>query len=54
MSFTLVLAQKVLSLAIYIALGFLAVRARVMSFSDSRALSAFALYFLTPCAMLDA
>ena len=54
MSFTLVLAQKVLSLAIYIALGFLAVRVRVMSFSDSRALSAFALYFLTPCAMLDA
>lgn len=54
MDFTLVLAQKIVSLAIYIALGFLAVRIKVLSFSDSKALSAFALYFLTPCAMLDA
>ena len=50
----MVLAQKILSLAIYIALGFLAVRVKVLTFQDSKALSAFALYFLTPCAMLDA
>ncbi len=54
MELTLVLAQKILSLSIYIALGFLAVRVKVLTFQDSKALSAFALYFLTPCAMLDA
>ena len=54
MELTLVLAQKILSLAIYIALGFLAVRWKVLTIQDSKALSAFALYFLTPCAMLDA
>ena len=54
MELTLVLAQKILSLSIYIVLGFIAVRTKVLTFQDSKALSAFALYFLTPCAMLDA
>ena len=51
---TVILAQKIAGLAIYIALGFLAVRLKVLTFQDSKALSTFALYFLVPCAMLDA
>ena len=50
----MILAQKILGLSIYIALGFLSVRLKVLTFADSKALSTFALYFLTPCAMLDA
>ncbi len=54
MELTLALAQKIGSLSIIIALGFLAVRLKIMKAGDSKPLSQFALYFLTPCAMLDA
>ena len=54
MELTVILAQKIAGLAIYIALGFLAVRLKVLSFQDSKALSTVARYFLVPCAMLDA
>ena len=54
MELTVILAQKIAGLAIYIALGFLAVQLKVLTFQDSKALSTFALYFLVPCAMLDA
>lgn len=54
MELTVVLAQKILSLAIYIVLGFFAVRGKALTYADSKALSTFVLCFLTPCAMLDA
>ena len=54
MDLTLVLAQKIGGLAIIIALGFLSVRLKILNFDDTRPLNKFALYFLTPCAMLDA
>lgn len=54
MSLTMVIAQKVAGLAIYIALGFLAVRSKLMTYQDSKALGQFALWFLTPCAMVNA
>ncbi len=54
MELTLVLAQKIGGLAIIIALGFLAVRLKILKFDDAGPLNKFALYFLTPCAMLDA
>ena len=54
MSLTMVLAEKIAGLAIYIALGFLAVRTKLMTYQDSKALSQFALWFLTPCAMINA
>lgn len=54
MEFTLVLAQKIAGLAIIIALGFLAVRLKILKFDDAGPLNKFALYYLTPCAMLDA
>ena len=39
MELTVILAQKIAGLAIYIALGFLAVRLKVLTFQDSKALS---------------
>ena len=54
MELTLVLAQKIGGLAIIILLGFLAVRLKILKFDDAGPLNKFALYFLTPCAMLDA
>ena len=54
MSLTLVLAEKIAGLTIYIALGFLAVRSKLMTYQDSKSLSQFALWFLTPCAMVNA
>ena len=54
MSLTLVLAEKIAGLTIYIALGFLAVRSKLMTYQDSKALGQFALWFLTPCAMVNA
>ena len=54
MSLTMVLAEKIAGLAIYIVLGFIAVRTKLMTYQDSKALSQFALWFLTPCAMINA
>ena len=54
MSLTLVLAEKIAGLTIYIALGFLSVRSKLMTYQDSKALGQFALWFLTPCAMVNA
>lgn len=54
MSLTMVLAEKIAGLAIYILLGFIAVRSKLMTYADSKALSQFALWFLTPCAMIGA
>ena len=53
-SLAFALLEKIGSLSIYIVLGFIAVRFKVLKYEDSKALSAFALYFVTPCAMLDA
>lgn len=53
-SLSLALLEKIGSLSIYIILGFIAVRCKVMKYEDSKAISSFALYFVTPCAMLDA
>ncbi len=54
MALTLALFEKIGALSVLILLGFLAVRCKVMHFEDSKVLSQFALYFLTPCAMLQA
>lgn len=54
MSLTLVLAEKIAGLSIYIILGFIAVRTKLMTYADSKALGQFALWFLTPCAMVNA
>ena len=54
MELTLVLAHKIASLSLIIFLGFLLVRLRVLRFADSKPLSTYALYVLTPCAMLGA
>ena len=54
MALTLALAHKIVGMFIQIFLGFLIVRLGVMKFEDSKILSAFALYVVTPCAMLDA
>ena len=54
MSLTMILAEKIAGLAIYIILGFIAVRSKLMTYADSKALSQFALWFLTPCAMVGA
>ena len=54
MALTLALAHKIAGMSIQIFLGFLVVRLGVMKFEDSKILSAFALYVVTPCAMLDA
>lgn len=54
MALTAALFEKIGSLSVLIILGFIAVRCRIMKFEDSKVLSAWALYFLTPCAMLDA
>ena len=54
MALTVALAQKIASLSILIFLGFLVVRLGVLKFEDSKALSTFGLYVVTPCAMLDA
>lgn len=54
MALTLALFEKIGALSVLIILGFLAVRFKVMDFEDSKILSRWALYFLTPCAMLDA
>lgn len=54
MSLTMILAEKIAGLAIYIILGFIAVRSKLMTYADSKALSQFALWFLTPCAMIGA
>lgn len=54
MSLTLVLAEKIAGLSIYIVLGFIAVRSKLMTYADSKALGQFALWFLTPCAMVNA
>lgn len=54
MALTIALFEKIGSLSVLIILGFIAVRFGIMKFADSKVLSAWALYFLTPCAMLDA
>ena len=54
MSLTVVLAEKIAGLSIYIVLGFIAVRSGLMTYADSKALGKFALWFLTPCAMVNA
>lgn len=54
MALTIALFEKIGSLSVLIILGFIAVRFGIMKFEDSKVLSAWALYFLTPCAMLDA
>lgn len=54
MELTLVLFQKIGALSIMIILGFISVRFKILKYEDSKVLSRFALYFLTPCAMLDA
>ncbi|MBQ9250594.1 MAG: AEC family transporter [Oscillospiraceae bacterium] len=54
MALTLALAHKIAGMAIQIFLGFLVIRLGVMKFEDSKILSSFALYVVTPCAMLDA
>jgi len=51
---TIALTQKISSFAVLIFLGFFAVKSRIISYEGSKVLSQFALYFLTPCAMLDA
>lgn len=53
-SLAFALLEKIGALSIYIVLGFIAVRFKIMKYDDSKAISAFALYFVTPCAMLDA
>ncbi|MBR5429602.1 MAG: AEC family transporter [Firmicutes bacterium] len=54
MALTLALAHKIAGMFVLILLGFLIVRLGVMKYEDSKILSAFALYVVTPCAMLDA
>lgn len=54
MALTIALFEKIGSLSVLIILGFIAVRFNIMKFEDSKVISAWALYFLTPCAMLDA
>lgn len=54
MALTLALFEKIGALSVLIILGFIAVRFKIMDFEDSKILSRWALYFLTPCAMLDA
>lgn len=54
MALTLALFQKIGALSVMIILGFISVRFHILKYEDSKVLSRFALYFLTPCAMLDA
>lgn len=54
MTLTTALFNTIGSLSIMIILGFIAVRFKILKYEDSKVLSRFALYFLTPCAMLDA
>ena len=54
MELTIALTQKISSFAVLIFLGFFAAKSRIISYEGSKVLSQFALYFLTPCAMLDA
>lgn len=54
MALTIALFQKIGALSVMILLGFISVRFHIMKYEDSKILSRFALYFLTPCAMLDA
>lgn len=54
MALAAALFEKIVVYAIFIIIGFFAVRLHVMTFEDSKVLSRFALYFLTPCAMFDA
>lgn len=48
------LFQKIGAFSVMIILGFISVRFKILKYEDSKVLSRFALYFLTPCAMLDA
>lgn len=54
MSLAAALLEKIGSFFISILLGFIAVRSHALEFEDSKVLSRFALYIVTPCAMLDA
>lgn len=54
MALTIALFEKIGALSVLIILGFIAVRFKIMDFDNSKVLSRWALYFLTPCAMLDA
>lgn len=54
MALTAALFEKIGSLSVLIIMGFISVRFKILKYEDSKALSLFALYFLTPCAMLDA
>lgn len=50
----LILAKKILSLFLMMAMGAILVRARVMRVEDSRSISLISLYLITPCAIFSA
>lgn len=50
----LILAKKILSLFLMMAMGAVLVRARVIRLEDSRSISLLSLYLITPCAIFSA
>ncbi len=54
MEITILLVQQILQLAIMILVGFLIVKCGILKVSDSRVLSALALYVVTPCVIINA